>query len=71
MMLTDDQYTYRVTWSEENKEYVGLCAELASMSWLAQKPEDALAGIRAVVAEAIEDMQFSGERLPTPIAKMG
>jgi predicted HicB family RNase H-like nuclease len=68
MMLTNDRYTYRVTWSEEDGEYVGLCAEFASLSWLAQTPEDALAGIRAVVAEAVSDMQLSGERLPAPIA---
>ena len=24
-----DPYTYRVTWSEEDQEYVGLCAFLA------------------------------------------
>ena len=34
-MLKDDRYTYRVTWSEEDKEYVGLCAEFHSLSWLA------------------------------------
>ena len=26
-MLQNDHYTYRVTWSEEDGEYVGLCAE--------------------------------------------
>jgi len=31
-----DKYTYRVTWSEEDAEYVGLCAEFPSLSWLAQ-----------------------------------
>ena len=31
----DDKYTYRVTWSEEDGEYVGLCAEFPSLSWLA------------------------------------
>jgi hypothetical protein len=46
-----DFYTYRVTWSEEDQEFVGLCAEYPSMSWLAQKPETALRGIRKIVAE--------------------
>ena len=27
MALKDDRYTYRVTWSEDDQEYVGLCAE--------------------------------------------
>ena len=35
MVLANDRYTYRVTWSEEDTEYVGLCAEFASLSGLA------------------------------------
>jgi hypothetical protein len=53
-MLKNDRYTYRVTWSEEDGEYVGLCAEFASLSWLASEPEAALIGIRKVVAD-VED----------------
>ena len=68
MVLANDRYTYRVTWSEEDGEYVGLCAEFASLSWLAQTPEAALAGIRSVVAEAANDMLHSGEPLPEPLA---
>jgi predicted RNase H-like HicB family nuclease len=53
-MLKNDRYTYRVTWSEEDGEYVGLCAEFASLSWLASEPEAALQGIRQVIAD-VED----------------
>ncbi len=28
-----DRYTYRVTWSEEDQDCVGLCAEYPSLSW--------------------------------------
>lgn len=56
-----DHYTYRVTWSVEDNEYVGLCAEFPSLSWLAKTPEGALKGIRKVVAEVIEDMKKTGE----------
>jgi len=68
MVLANDRYTYRVTWSEEDDEYVGLCAEFASLSWLAHTPEEALTGIRSVVAEVASDMKHSGERLPEPLA---
>lgn len=68
MALKDDRYTYRVTWSEEDKEYLGLCSEFSSLSWLAQTPEAALRGIRRVVADVVKDMQESGEPLPDPIA---
>ena len=39
----NDRYTYRVTWSEEDKQFVGLCAEFPSLSWLASSPEAAVA----------------------------
>ena len=67
-MLQNDRYTYRVTWSEEDNEYVGLCVEFPSLSWLEPLPEEALRGIRQVVAQAIADLETSGEIVPEPIA---
>ena len=55
--LQSRPYTFRVNWSPEDAEYVGLCAEFPSLSWLAAKREDALAGIRRVVDDASKDMQ--------------
>ncbi|MCP4118179.1 MAG: type II toxin-antitoxin system HicB family antitoxin [Desulfobacteraceae bacterium] len=68
MPLKDDHYTYRVSWSEDDKEYVGLCAEFHSLSWLSDTPESALKGIRNLVAEVVEDMKENGEDVPQPIA---
>jgi predicted HicB family RNase H-like nuclease len=65
--LQNDHYSYRVIWSEEDKEHVGLCAEFPSLSWLAHSPEEALHGIREVVADIIEDMKKSGESVPEPV----
>jgi predicted RNase H-like HicB family nuclease len=67
-MLQNDRYTYRVTWSEEDNEYVGLCAEFPSLSWLEPSPEEALMGIRQTVAEVVLDLKKSGETVPEPIA---
>lgn len=64
-----DHYTYRVTWSADDAEHVGLCAEFASLSWLAPTPEEALSGIRAVVADVVKDLQASGELVPDAIAE--
>jgi len=64
----NDRYTYKVTWSDEDEEYVGLCAEFPSLSWLAGSYEEALRGIRNVVAEVILDMQSSKEPIPQPLA---
>lgn len=68
MAKRNDKYTYRITWSEEDDEYVGLCAEFPSLSWLSGTPEAALKGIRKIVAEVIADMIDSGESIPDPIA---
>ena len=68
MVLKNDRYTYRVTWSEDDKEYVGLCAEFPSLSWLDFTPEAALKGIRKLVAEVVKDMDATGETVPEPIA---
>jgi len=68
MPLKNDRYTYRVTWSEDDNEYVGLCAEFPSLSWLARTPEAALKGIRKVVEDVVKDMQANGETIPEPIA---
>jgi predicted HicB family RNase H-like nuclease len=62
-----DRYTYRVTWSEEDQEHVGLCVEYPSLSWLAENPEKALKGIRQLVRECVDDMKASGEEIPEPL----
>ncbi len=67
--MNPDHYTYRVTWSAEDAEHVGLCAEFPSLSWLAATPEAALAGMRKTVAEVVADMQAEGEVVPAPIAE--
>ena len=66
-MMTD-HYTYRLTWSVEDEEYVGLCAEFPSLSWLASTQEEAFSGIRRLVAESIADMQANNEQPPDPLA---
>ena len=67
-MLNKDYYTYRVTWSAEDEEYVGLCSEFPSLSWLADSPNEALRGIRELVAEVVADMQGNHEMTPEPFA---
>ncbi|MDZ7641806.1 MAG: toxin-antitoxin system HicB family antitoxin [Desulfurivibrio sp.] len=67
-MANKDHYTYRVTWSAEDNEYIGLCAEFPSLSWLADSQQAALAGIMQVVADVVADMKQNEESIPEPIA---
>ena len=64
MALINDRYTYRVTWSDDDNEYVGLCAEFSSLSWLAKTPEAALKGIRKGVTDAVSNIFDNGESVP-------
>jgi len=59
-----ERYTYRVLWSEEDQEHVGLCVEFPSLSWLAENQDDALNGIVKLVAEILDDMKKTGETIP-------
>jgi predicted HicB family RNase H-like nuclease len=68
MAMANDYYTYRVLWSNGDKEYVGLCAEFPSLSWLAETQEEAFLGIRDVVEEVVSDMQANDEPIPEPLA---
>jgi predicted RNase H-like HicB family nuclease len=63
-----DHFTYRVSWSEEDGEYVGTCAEFPSLSHLEADPEAALRGIRALVKGVVADLRANGEPVPEPIA---
>ena len=64
-----DHYTYRVTWSAEDGEHMGLCLEFPSLSWLAATLDEAFSGIRELVQDVVADMRANGEPLPTPLTE--
>lgn len=65
---TEDHYTYRITLSEADNQYIATVAEFASLSWLDRTHEAALSGLRPIVASVVFDMQASGEKVPRAIA---
>ena len=66
-----DHFTYRVTWSEDDREYVGLCAEFPSLSWLESTHEEALSGIRRLVRDTVADLRKNKEPVPEPLSTRG
>lgn len=68
-MVNYDHYTYKVTWSVEDQEFVGLCAEYPSLSYLDQNRHAALQGITNLVKDVVTDMEANGEKVPEPIAE--
>lgn len=67
-MVDHKHYTYRVTWSEDDGEYVALCAEFPSLSYLAPEQTAALQGLIKLVGEVVADMSANGEQVPVPLA---
>lgn len=63
-----ERYVYRVEWSDEDGEFVGLCAELPGLSWLAPTRDEALQGIVAAAREAVEILTEDGEAVPAPLS---
>lgn len=62
-------YTYRITWSSGDDEFVATCAEFPLLSWLAPDPDEALQQLRAVVSDAVADMESEGEPVPQPYSE--
>ena len=63
-----EKYSYRVIWSDEDQEYVGLCAEFSSLSWFAKTQDAAFKGIRKLIADVVKDMEKGGESIPEPLS---
>ena len=68
-MINHKHYAYRVVWSVEDEEFVGLCAEFPSLSYLDEDHLKALEGIVDLVKDIVADMEASGEKIPTPISQ--
>ena len=62
-------YTYRVTWSAEDGEFLATSAEFPSLSWLASSQIEALQGLEGMLREVIADMEEQGEQVPEPFAE--
>ena len=61
--LENDHYTYEIIWSEEDREFVGLCVEFPSLSCLATSKNAALDGIKSLVYNIVTDMKENDEIL--------
>jgi len=62
-------YTYRVTWSGEDQEFVASCVEFPSLSWLSGSQHEALDGIERLVDAVLLDLESEGQEPPTPLSE--
>ncbi|MEA5621007.1 toxin-antitoxin system HicB family antitoxin [Cronbergia sp. UHCC 0137] len=68
-MVNYEHYTYKITWSSEDQEFVGLCAEFPSLSYLDENRNATLEGITNLVKDIVTDMENNNEEIPEPIAE--
>ncbi len=61
-------YSYRVVFSHEDGEWVGLCTEFPSLSHLAHDQVEAMKGITTLVADVVEHMLAAGQAVPDAIS---
>lgn len=63
---TEDDYTYRLFWSDEDGEYVAVVEEFPHLSSIEPSPTKALDGIIMLVGDVLEDIYRDGEVPPGP-----
>ena len=62
-------YSYRVTWSSEDEEFVATVTEFPSLSWLASSQVEALHGLEGLLSGVLADMRTQGEEIPEPLSE--
>jgi len=61
-------YVYRVSWSNEDNEFVATVVEFPSLSWLDSDQGEALSGLVELVNQVVADLQKAGDPVPEPIS---
>ena len=64
-----EDYSYSVTWSEEDDAFIGRVVEFPSLAAHGGSQEKALREIRTVVEFVLEDLASEGEPIPAPLSK--
>ncbi len=67
-MTDPKRYTYRVSWSSGDDEFVATVVEFPSLSWLHAEQGKALSGLTELVEQVVTDLKTAGESAPEPIA---
>ena len=54
------RYSFSVNYSVEDGEFIGLCTEFPSLSWLDPDSDKVRSGIERLVFDVLQDMNFTG-----------
>ncbi len=64
-----ESYSYVVSWSEEDKVFVGKVLEFPSLAAHGESQESAMREVRTVVEHVLGDLAESGEPIPAPFGQ--
>ena len=67
-MYKESDYSYRISFSKEDDEFVATVLEFPLLSYLDKTQTGALEGINEVVRKAMEIYAEDGQELPEPLA---
>ena len=68
-MSSQDYYTYRIFWSDEDECYIGVCLEFPSLSACEETQEDALREIKNLVVFCVKSLEEEHKPVPEPMVK--
>ncbi len=60
------RYSFAITWSELDQNYVALCPEFPGLSGLGDTPQEAIAELQVALELAVETYEAEGWTLPAP-----
>lgn len=60
--LRTDQFSYSVSWSEDDEGFVATVVEFPSLSWIDESRRAAEDGLVNLVTEVLEDIRLSARR---------
>ena len=64
-------YTYQISWSEEDDEFVATCVEIPGLSGLGKSETEALVELQDALSGWLEHLRSEGLPLPVPLGSSG
>lgn len=59
-------YSFQVSWSDEDEGYIALCPEFPTLSAFGESAEEAVVELQEAIAGAIEILEEEGQSIPSP-----
>jgi predicted RNase H-like HicB family nuclease len=65
------EYTYQISWSDDDGEFLATCVEIPGLSGLGQTEAEALAELKEALSAWLDHLRSEGLPLPKPLSGTG